>query len=1237
MSKRKVTALLLAAAVILSAFPAAPALALEENPQSEAEKEAEAEKKQKEKDKEDTGESDEEEEVASVEDANEVIDSYQDEETKWETVYIENAEEFKDFSRDCWLDTWSQNKKVYLTQDIDLSGEGFVSIPTFGGYFDGQGHTISGFTVHKPISYVGLFNDTQRTAVIANLRVEGIVKPTGKQMVVGGIVGDNSGVLLNCVFDGTVEANDYVGGVTGYNEISGVVMDCEAVGEISGAHYTGGIAGDNVGNIVGCLNKADVNISNEDQAKSLEDINLEQYTTGILNSLDKGEDEKGDKLSTTDNTVDTGGIAGLSTGIIQNCVNEGTIGYEHVGYNTGGIVGRQSGYVHSCANKGKIYGRKDVGGIVGQAEPYIAIDLSEDIVRQLSDHIDTMHDEIDKMLDDAGDQSDLVSNRLSVIRDFADRAIDDTNALADRTIDWTDSMMDSVNEAVSRFDYVLDETAKEDGVIDHATGAADDVKDAAGELEDMVQAMDIYQYMTPEEQVLYNDAKAAIENGGKEHAGYAADATEAYENYFIAKAANNDDTWEYDLKPKTENGVKTDRPATPGGDTEFDEVLNGNTYLEITGWVHYDAATGTTQDFPLSDGSEKAAADQEVLQKTAQEMSDNASAVAEKASDYADRQYATVHNKGYSEDMGDHLALMTDIASQHTAEMTEDARGQLGDAVSSAKDAADNLQDMGEGTKDILTTLNDKEDISFPRLGEDYHSTTGSLNSNLKSISENMGYLNDEMSSSGDVINNDLSDINDEFSEIMRLYTDAMDGVLDMDYSNIYEDESQENAEESIDSTVADCVNNGKVVADLNVAGIAGTMAIEYDFDLESDVTGIDDARANSTYLTKCVLRQNINQANITAQKSYAGGVCGLQEMGMLLRCENYGRIESTAGDYVGGVAGQSLSHIRSCYAKCTVSGGEYVAGIAGYGHGIESCCAMVRVKEADAFSGAIAGKITDDAEIADNFFVSDEIAGIDRVSYSGKAEPVSYKTLLETEGIPTRFRKMKITFYADDEEVGTAECSFGGSVPLENYPTIPAKEGFYADWDNKELTNVRLDEDVTVEYVRYLTTLAGSWMRDNNQSSLLVDGMFAQEDELSVDKLGTDSVQVVLPGAEEPEELTECWQIEIPDDGAITHQIRYQAPQGKTDGVEIYVQGADGWKRAETELMGIYFLFPAEGNSVKIAVNVEEKGIMDYIVFIAAGAAVLLLVIVLIVRKKRKKRGARAAEAVEEEKRQDH
>lgn len=152
--------------------------------------------------------------------------------------------------------------------------------------------------------------------------------------------------------------------------------------------------------------------------------------------------------------------------------------------------------------------------------------------------------------------------------------------------------------------------------------------------------------------------------------------------------------------------------------------------------------------------------------------------------------------------------------------------------------------------------------------------------------------------------------------------------------------------------------------------------------------------------------------------------------------------------------------------------------------------------------------------------------------------------------------------------------------------------------------------------------------MRDNGQSSLLADGRFLQEDELVIEKLDPSTVDVPLQGGSETGELTECWQITIPDDGAQTHQIRYQAPQGQTEGVEIYVQDSAGWKKAETELMGIYHLFPADGNSIKIAASVAEKGIMDYIFFLIAGAVVVIVLLLLLIHKKRKKRKARLAEA---------
>ena len=185
MYKKRVTSLIMAALLIV--MPVMHVLAEEEKSTSEQ----------------DSAETDNE--IISVEDANEMLNSYDDEETEWEEIYIDSVDDLKKFSRDCWLDTWSQNKKVYLREDLNLAGSDFVSIPTFGGYFDGQGHTISVLTFRNSVSYTGLFCYTQKTAVIADLNVAGIVRPSGNQMVVGGIVGDNSGIIIHCTFDGRVE------------------------------------------------------------------------------------------------------------------------------------------------------------------------------------------------------------------------------------------------------------------------------------------------------------------------------------------------------------------------------------------------------------------------------------------------------------------------------------------------------------------------------------------------------------------------------------------------------------------------------------------------------------------------------------------------------------------------------------------------------------------------------------------------------------------------------------------------------------------------------------------------------------------------------------------------------------------------------------------------------------------------------------------------------------------------
>lgn len=63
--------------------------------------------------------------------------------------------------------------------------------------------------------------------------------------------------------------------------------------------------------------------------------------------------------------TDAGGIAGSNAGVLRACINRGTIGYSHIGYNVGGIAGSEPGLrLEGCVNYGTVNARKENGGIV---------------------------------------------------------------------------------------------------------------------------------------------------------------------------------------------------------------------------------------------------------------------------------------------------------------------------------------------------------------------------------------------------------------------------------------------------------------------------------------------------------------------------------------------------------------------------------------------------------------------------------------------------------------------------------------------------------------------------------------------------------------------------------------------------------------------------------------------------------------------------------------------------------
>lgn len=104
------------------------------------------------------------------------------------TIRISSAEDLQKLSDSCKLDVYSRDKTVLLETDLDLSGAAFAPVPTFGGVFDGQGHTISGITLEGDASHMGLFRYVQEGGTVKNLTVTGNIDPAGTMSEIGEIV-----------------------------------------------------------------------------------------------------------------------------------------------------------------------------------------------------------------------------------------------------------------------------------------------------------------------------------------------------------------------------------------------------------------------------------------------------------------------------------------------------------------------------------------------------------------------------------------------------------------------------------------------------------------------------------------------------------------------------------------------------------------------------------------------------------------------------------------------------------------------------------------------------------------------------------------------------------------------------------------------------------------------------------------------------------------------------------------
>ena len=395
-----------------------------------------------------------------------------------EAIYINNADEFIEIAKKCSYDAWSIGKTIALGADISLEGIDFEPIPSFSGTFDGNGHTISGINLNGAYSPAGLFSTLEKDGVITNLKVEGAIAPGGDKGLVGGIVGINNGKIENSSFNGTVIGAQDVGGIAGINKVSGSIVGSKVYGEIIGENRTGGVAGTNEGLISSCENNSKVNTIGITPTVSLDEINI-SLTLDIT------------KLPSLNNSTmsDTGGISGYTTGIIIGCTNLGQVGYPHIGYNVGGIAGRSQGHIANNLNGAEVYGRKDVGGIVGQIEPYISYELSEDLLAALKSELDRLSAEVEGALNSSGANTPTISNRLDTILNNIDLATDSLNKIINGATDFGNDLTGEVN----RFSAILGEVMTQmSGITENLPELSTILGNALTELESALENLESF-------------------------------------------------------------------------------------------------------------------------------------------------------------------------------------------------------------------------------------------------------------------------------------------------------------------------------------------------------------------------------------------------------------------------------------------------------------------------------------------------------------------------------------------------------------------------------------------------------------------------------------------------------------------------------------------------------------------------------------------------------------------------
>ncbi len=568
------------------------------------------------------------------------------------------------------------------------------------------------------------------------------------------------------------------------------------------------------------------------------------------------------------------------------------------------------------------------------------------------------------------------------------------------------------------------------------------------------------------------------------------------------------------------------------------------------------------------------------------------------------------------------LASISNVMTPYMEEALKQADVELEFVLADLEDVFDSLDSAFARARSAVVYVTGKFDIRFTELGDEMDVSVDGLFDQLSAITRYAGQINDDLNVRSDILEADMHAVNDQINYIFQLFVERIDDVEELYFDGDgYEDISEEDIESSTAGKVERCVNNGVVRGDINIGGIAGSMAIDEE-DPEGNAAGSVNRSFGSRYLTRCILTGCENNGRITAKKDGAGGIAGYMNLGIVTDCEAYGSVESTEGEYVGGISGESLALIRNCWSLTSLKGARYVGGIAGSGTKIRNCCAMVLIDETAVRKGAIAGwlnteengRLEFDEDVNGNYFTG-ALSGIDGVSYAGIAEPVTYAELLTAEGIPPQYRHLQLTFVAGGKVVDKIEVKYGSELSAIEFPAVPPVPGSYGKWP--DVTDMAMEGSLTLE-AEYCDTITILTSVEKGVSAAENAGEGQEKPYAYIEGLYTDDARLSASVMEYTEQQTKeelnrkavsvIYEIRVEEGGLsddVISNVRLLNPYEKTDAVFGLVDGT--WKEISVKEYGRYIQVQMAGASAAYCIVSGEKNNI-WILYAAGGAVSLLL-----------------------------